>query len=46
LNKDYYYNSGHFNKTGAELFTVKVMNDLIRTGIVCEFDPDTLKLHR
>jgi hypothetical protein len=32
--KEYFYNSGHLNKTGAELLTAKLINDLRESHIV------------
>lgn len=32
FHKKYFYNSGHLNKTGADLFTAKLITDLKKTG--------------
>lgn len=34
--KKYFYNSGHLNKTGADLFTTKLIADLKKTGRLSE----------
>ena len=36
FHKEYFYNSGHLNKVGAELFTAKLINDLDRLKVMDE----------
>jgi hypothetical protein len=36
--KEYFYNSGHLNKEGAELFTSRLINDLRKLSIMAEVD--------
>jgi hypothetical protein len=40
FHKEYFYNSGHLNKAGAELFTAKLINDLRKSRVMTEPDAE------